>query len=79
MGSSPATLGERHDDEEQEDRADCTAHLSLRAHRQQDRPETYACERRGDDASHDRRVRVVPICPQGDRVADEELGEHDVR
>ncbi len=75
----PATLGERHDDEEQEDRANCPAHLSLRAHRQQERAESHAGQHRRDEAFQDRSVRLAPVCPQRDRVADEEQGEHDAR
>ncbi len=75
----PATLGEGHDDEEQEDRADRSAHLSLRAHRQQECPESHSGQDGRHEASQDRRVRVAPVRPQGDRVADEEEGEHDAR
>ena len=69
------TLGERHDDEEQEDRANCPAHLRLCAHRQQERPEPHTGQLRRHEASQDRRIRLSPVRPQGDRVADEDEGE----
>lgn len=75
----PATLCESHHDEEQEDRADCAAHLRLRAHRQQERPEPHAGQNRRHEASQDLRICVSPVRPQGDCVADEEQGKHDAR
>lgn len=73
------TLGEGHDDEEQEDRPDCAAHLSLRAHRQQEHPEPDAGQHRRHEVPQDRRDRVASVCPQRDGVADEEEGKHDAR
>lgn len=72
-------LGAGDDDEEQEDRADRSAHLRLSAHGQQECPESHSGQDGRHEASQDRRIRVAPVCPQGDRVADEEEGEHDAR
>lgn len=36
-------------------------------------------QHRWNEASQDRRVHLSPVRPQGDRVADEEQGEHDAR
>lgn len=70
------TMGGKCSDEGQEDCADRAAHRRLSAHRQQECPESHAAKHRRHEASQDRRIRASPIRPQGDRVPDEEQGEH---
>ena len=41
--------------------------------------EHHGGRHRWNEASQDRRIHLSPVRPQGDRVADEEEGEHDAR